>query len=304
MTSGVRLAAALGVSVVGVALLVGGPAAGSSATKIDAHVLHDTAGGQDASFLIQLSDQADLSAAYAMRDQDARGWYVYRALKRHAARTQAPIRALLEARNASYTPYWAANVIAARGDRSLVEALAARPDVSVIESNDSSRWIEPEAPRRRPSNRTQSSRAWRMVHAPEVWALGYTGQGIVIGNQDTGHALDAQRAQAALPGLERLLGRPQLQLARLDPLGRRHLRRRTARSPATTTRTARTRRERPSVTTAPGTRSASRRARSGSAAGTWTRATAPRRRTRSASSSSWRRRISTIRTRTRPCGRT
>ena len=24
------------------------------------------------------------------------------------------------------------------------------------------------------------------VHAPEVWALGYTGQGIVVANQDTG----------------------------------------------------------------------------------------------------------------------
>jgi hypothetical protein len=36
----------------------------------------------------------------------------------------------------SYEPRWAANVIVARGDRSLVEALAARPEVSVIESND------------------------------------------------------------------------------------------------------------------------------------------------------------------------
>jgi serine protease AprX len=185
VSSRVRLAAALAVSVVGVALLVGGTAAGSGKTKIDPQVLQDTAGGKDASFVVQLSDQADLSAAYAMRDQNARGWYVYRTLRRHAARTQAPIRALLEARNASYTPYWAANVIVAQGDRSLVEALAARPDVSVIESNDSSRWIQPVAPRAgRHPDAVEPGVA--QVHAPEVWALGHTGQEIVVANQDTG----------------------------------------------------------------------------------------------------------------------
>jgi hypothetical protein len=73
VTSRVRIAAVIAASVAGVALTIGGTAAGSSATKIDPRVLRDTAGGNDASFLIHLGDQADLSAAYAIRDQDARG---------------------------------------------------------------------------------------------------------------------------------------------------------------------------------------------------------------------------------------
>jgi hypothetical protein len=85
VTSGVRLAAALVVLVVGLALAIGGTAAGST-SKIDALVLRDTAGGRKASFLIHLSDQADLRAAYRIRNQDARGWYVYRALREHAYR--------------------------------------------------------------------------------------------------------------------------------------------------------------------------------------------------------------------------
>ena len=101
MTSGVRLAAALAIGLAGLALAIGGHAVGSSTSKIDALVLRETAGGEKASFLIHLSDQADLGAAYRIRDKDARGWYVYRALTRHASRAQAPIRALLEARNAS-----------------------------------------------------------------------------------------------------------------------------------------------------------------------------------------------------------
>jgi serine protease AprX len=184
MTSGVRLAAALAVLVVGLALAIGGTAAGSGKAKIDALVLRDTAGGKKASFLIHLRDQADLRAAYRIRDQDARGWFVYRALRRHASRSQAPIRALLEARNASYTPYWVANVIVARGDRQLVQELARRRDVSAIESNARSNWLEGEEASGTSPATVEPGVV--QVHAPEVWALGHTGQGIVIANQDTG----------------------------------------------------------------------------------------------------------------------
>jgi serine protease AprX len=185
VTSGVRLAAALAVSVVGIALLVGGTASGSSGAKVEARVLRDTAGGRHTAFVIHLADQADLSAAHAIRDQDARGGYVHRALTEHAARTQAPIRAQLDARKVSYTSYWAANVIVARGDRSLVEDLAARSDVKVIESNRGSRWIQDETRGTAASPKTVESGVIR-VHAPEVWALGYMGQGIVVANQATG----------------------------------------------------------------------------------------------------------------------
>ena len=57
--------------------------------KIAPEVLADTADGKSASVVILLADQADVSAAYAMKDQDARGWFVYNTLTQHAARTQA-----------------------------------------------------------------------------------------------------------------------------------------------------------------------------------------------------------------------
>ena len=63
--------------------------------KVENRVLSDTARGREASVMIHLTQQANLSAAYGMKDQDARGWYVYRTLKREADRTQAPIRRLL-----------------------------------------------------------------------------------------------------------------------------------------------------------------------------------------------------------------
>ena len=46
MSRGVKVAAALAVSVVGVAVLYGGTAASSKQSKIESRVLRDTAGGR------------------------------------------------------------------------------------------------------------------------------------------------------------------------------------------------------------------------------------------------------------------
>src|SRR5919109_1371525 len=142
----VRVALALGLAVLvasaSAALATGTKAANSGNPKIESRVLADTAGGAAASIVVNLKSEADLSAAYAMRDQDARGWYVYRTLKQHAEHTQAPLKALLTARGASYQSFWAANIIVATADRALVEELAARPDVKLIESNARSNWLD------------------------------------------------------------------------------------------------------------------------------------------------------------------
>ena len=164
-----------------------------AAIKIAPEVLADTSDGQNASIVIFLADQADVSAAYGMTDHDARGWFVYDTLSQHALRTQAGLRALLDARGASYQSFWAANMIVARADRSLVDSLAAHPDVARIDSNRAVRWIEdPEIADFRPGPDSPSvpdTAEWGVlnVNAPSVWALGYTGTGIVIGNLDTGN---------------------------------------------------------------------------------------------------------------------
>ena len=169
-----------------------------ASVKIDSRVLRDTARGATAPIVVYLRDQADLSRAYGMRDQDARGWYVYRTLKAHAARTQAPLRAWLRSRHAPYRSYWAANMIVSRGDRTLVNKLAARRDVRAIESGAGYRGLQVEPlPLRTPLAALVSAPTTRartaaiewgvnMVHAPALWSLGFTGQGMVVASADTG----------------------------------------------------------------------------------------------------------------------
>lgn len=158
--------------------------------KVSTDVLEATAEeGDTAPIIILLAEQADVSAAYSIEDPDERGWYVYNTLVEHAARTQAPIVDQLEAEGADYTAFWAANMIATEADRDLIEAMAARPDVKVIESDETSDWIQDDGVVEETDD-TEAVDALTPgvgnVQAPQMWDLGYTGEGIVVANQDTG----------------------------------------------------------------------------------------------------------------------
>src|ERR1041385_4404389 len=161
----------------------------AAANKIAPEVLADTADGKSASVVILLADQADVSAGYGMRDQDARGWFVYNTLSQHAARTQSGIRNLLNSRGVTYQSFFVVNMLVAKADRALVEALAARADVARVDSNRPTRWIEDPSIANfafAPENPATIEWGVQDVNAPQVWAMGFTGQGIVIGNEDTG----------------------------------------------------------------------------------------------------------------------
>ena len=116
-------------------LAVGAAKANATAawmSKADPALLAETAGGATAEFLVVLDAQGDLSGAARLGDKVARGQYVYATLTAVAARTQAPLRAQLDARGATYRAYWATNMLWVRGHPGRVQTLAARPGVSLV----------------------------------------------------------------------------------------------------------------------------------------------------------------------------
>ena len=160
--------------------------------EVSSWLLAATADGGRADFLVVLKEQGDLSAAYQLPDKQARGRYVYQQLWETAERTQAPLRGWLEARGVPYRPYYIVNLVhVLQGDRALLEALAGRPEVGRIEANPQLRHILP-ADEASPAAAAPQAVEWNIarVNADDVWALGYTGQGIVVGGQDTGYDWD------------------------------------------------------------------------------------------------------------------
>jgi uncharacterized repeat protein (TIGR01451 family) len=157
--------------------------------KVEAPVLEAAAQGET-EFLVFLEAQADLRAAREMQARAEKGAFVYKQLTETARQAQAPILRLLQARGAEYRPYWVANMIWVRGDAGLVETLARRTDVARLYNNPRVRLEIPEISEslaQEPEDATDIEWNISLVGAPEVWAAGYTGQGAVIGGQDTGY---------------------------------------------------------------------------------------------------------------------
>jgi subtilisin family serine protease len=162
--------------------------------KVVGQVLVDTENGKTGSFVILLSDRAEVQSAHAISDQSARGWKVFNQLRNKAQQSQRPLDTLLTARGSPHRSYWAANAIVAEGGRDLVAQLARRPDVRAIEANDpvpGPKAIEPPELAEQPaiaSTGVTEPVEWGVanVRAPQVWALGHTGEGIVVASGDTG----------------------------------------------------------------------------------------------------------------------
>ena len=164
-------------------------------TKVDPWVLNTAAQGST-EFLVYLKEQADLSAARRLPTKLEKGAYVYNQLTQTARRTQAPLLAALQdlsrrsPGNVEYRSYWVANLIWVRGGSDLVQTLALRDDVAHLYANPQVRLEEPLAAGAQLAPNQPSGVEWNIqkVSAPEVWAQGFTGQGVVIGGQDTGYA--------------------------------------------------------------------------------------------------------------------
>jgi len=148
--------------------------------------------GQQTEFLVHLTEQADVSGAALLPTKEEKGQYVYDQLTAVAARTQAPLIAALEADGVEYQSFWVTNMLWVRGDATIVQRIASRADVAHIYANPAVQLDEPEQLNIPAINNAINSITWGVnkVNAPDVWAMGYDGTGIVVGGQDTGYDWD------------------------------------------------------------------------------------------------------------------
>jgi serine protease AprX len=163
----------------------------ATANKIAPWVMDHTANNQEAEFFVVLADQADLSGAAALPTKNDKGRFVYDALRNKSQATQGPILQWLTERGLKYQPFYLVNAILVKGSREIAEALAARTDVARVEGDPHIQNALPQP------GTTADASSQREVpatiepgivytHAPDVWALGFNGQNIVVGSADTG----------------------------------------------------------------------------------------------------------------------
>src|SRR6266480_5612171 len=166
----------------------GVPASATTASKIAPWVMEHTTNGQQAEFFVVLADQADLSGAASLPTKAEKARFVYATLLSKAQTTQEPILQWLRDRAIEHQSFYIVNAILVKGNREIAETLAARPDVARLEGNP---VIHNDLPQSGPVEETPSRPATiepgiQYTHAPQVWALGFTGQNIVVASADTG----------------------------------------------------------------------------------------------------------------------
>ncbi len=165
----------------------------NAVAKIAPWVLEHTTDNKDAEFLVVLVDQADLSGATALQTKEEKGRFVYHTLYNKALATQKPILDWLTQNRIEHRAFYIVNMIWVKGNFNVALALALRADVERIEGNPVvHNQIElPEAGEvKQPQVVTAIEPGISYSKADQVWAMGFTGQGIVIGAADTGHRWD------------------------------------------------------------------------------------------------------------------
>lgn len=167
-------------------------AAPSNHAEIDPRVWQDLASSSTAPLLVRLVDPPTLVSLNAT-DRVSKDIAAADIDQRMAQTTdsQRGLRAELDAAGLAYRSYWVVNLIAVTAGPAEIERIAARPDVLYIESDRAFPVLsEPTDAAATPAAVTGIEPGLAQVHAPDLWAVGVTGQGRVVASADTGVTWD------------------------------------------------------------------------------------------------------------------
>lgn len=141
--------------------------------------------------LIIFKEKADLHTASTLKTKSEKARFVFARLQETAARSQQNALRILSEHSASANTLFLVNALAVeKATLPLLQKLAELPEIQSISADP---WVEFDGPVETSENtNTASDRntvEWGIakIQAPDVWVLGYTGQGITIGGADTGY---------------------------------------------------------------------------------------------------------------------
>ncbi len=159
-----------------------------------------TLNGASADMIITAPGYPDLSPARNLATKEEKTRFVYDTLTHYADQSQAGLRKDLELHHIAHQVLWISNGIWVPAmDRATLLRLSTRTDVAHIDLDVKSPGIQTQALARlspavalsiadQPIVAAPQTVEWGVskVNAPQVWAMGYTGQGIVLADLDTG----------------------------------------------------------------------------------------------------------------------
>jgi uncharacterized repeat protein (TIGR01451 family) len=209
-----RLIVVLGLVLLVAALVPAGTSASlSPPAKIELSLrqrMEAASPGEYLSALVVLRERVDLTEMepqLVTLGRRARHERVVRTLQETAVRTQGPLLAYLETqalhgRVAQIEPFWIANVVAVEATPAVLAEVAGRPDVASLREN---RFYPIESVAGAPVPQVSPDApqiGLVRIGADQMWARGWTGEGVLVATVDTGAWLPHQALYTRWRGYE------------------------------------------------------------------------------------------------------
>ena len=140
--------------------------------------------GEVVTVIVTLRDQTNLSVL-GLQNRPDRQQVVLQTVQARAHASQRAISAILDVRRdqgqvARVVPFWVFNGLSVTATKDTILELAARDDVASLAPDEID--LQPAAPLTAASAEPNLA----LINAPALWGLGYSGQGVVVANMDTG----------------------------------------------------------------------------------------------------------------------
>jgi subtilisin family serine protease len=157
-------------------------------SKIDAKLL-SIPKNESQNIVVILNEQADIIKVKTLKGKDIKANFVYKQLYETSKNGQKEISDLLNSKGKAFRRFFIVNMVSFSADLDLMLEIAALPSVKSILRDGNFMMHEPIEERTVAQSRAIE---WNVskINAPEVWALGYNGQNVVVGGQDTGYKWD------------------------------------------------------------------------------------------------------------------
>ncbi len=152
-------------------------------------------------YLVQLKGNADISMSKDFKSKKQKSQYVYNQLKSYAEISQKDLIEFCIKNKIKYKSFFVVNAMLINSDYGTMRVIAKFPSVKYIEANPS--YKVPEIRNNVFSqNRSPNAVEWGVekINADDVWNMGYTGTGVVIGGQDTGYRWTHEALQSKYRG--------------------------------------------------------------------------------------------------------
>lgn len=148
-------------------------------------VLLNKSGNTPMNAILVFKSQADLTKANTIRGKSQKTNYVFKQLNETAEKSQKKVLSYLREAGVQHRPYYICNCISVKTDLSVLKELSRFEELEKIIEDAAYTMLPYE------TDRSVGDRAieWGVsrINAPQVWQMGHTGQGVVIGGQDTGY---------------------------------------------------------------------------------------------------------------------